>query len=111
VGAGAAGAVGEPGRIVLADVDDIAVLDDATHLPAVMGSGEPQVVVRDGTVYAARLARVPNAPHTRPNAPHARLKRAAYPSQMRRTPGPERFARGSGVRALWRRLPVDRIEG
>nr|BAO66541.1 type I polyketide synthase [Streptomyces sp. MJ635-86F5] len=44
----------EPGRMVLVDVDagaDVAVA-------AVLGSGEPQVVVRDGVLYAARLTRV-----------------------------------------------------
>ncbi|MER5267030.1 type I polyketide synthase [Actinosynnema sp. NPDC002837] len=41
-----------PGRVVLVDTD--ADLD----LPAVLGTGEPQVVVRDGVMHAARLARV-----------------------------------------------------
>jgi pimaricinolide synthase PimS1 len=41
-----------PGRIVLAD------LDDEMYLPAVLASGEPQVVVREGVVHAARLTRV-----------------------------------------------------
>nr|BAO66542.1 type I polyketide synthase [Streptomyces sp. MJ635-86F5] len=44
----------EPGRMVLVDVD--AGADFAVG--AVLGSGEPQVVVRDGVVRAARLTRV-----------------------------------------------------
>ncbi|GAA4526129.1 type I polyketide synthase [Amycolatopsis samaneae] len=41
-----------PGRIVLADCGP-------GDLPAVLASGEPQVAVRGGEVFAARLARVP----------------------------------------------------
>ncbi|MQY09719.1 type I polyketide synthase [Actinomadura macrotermitis] len=47
----------EPGRIVLADLDD-----DPAALAAALGSGEPQVVVRAGTVHAPRLARVRPGP-------------------------------------------------
>ncbi|MFC8453370.1 SDR family NAD(P)-dependent oxidoreductase, partial [Kitasatospora sp. NPDC057223] len=42
-----------PGRFVLADVDDLA------GITMVVDSGEPQTVLRGGRVYAARLARVP----------------------------------------------------
>uniref|UniRef100_UPI000A9D0623 type I polyketide synthase n=1 Tax=Nocardia inohanensis TaxID=209246 RepID=UPI000A9D0623 len=42
----------DPGRLVLADVDG------EVDVAAVIASGEPQVVVRGGTVYAARLARI-----------------------------------------------------
>ncbi|MGW4774833.1 SDR family NAD(P)-dependent oxidoreductase [Nocardia sp. NPDC004278] len=41
----------EPGRIVVADVDDRA------DIAALMSIGESQVVVRDGVMYAARVAR------------------------------------------------------
>ncbi|MGC5016866.1 type I polyketide synthase, partial [Streptosporangium sp. DT93] len=40
-----------PGRIVLADADE-------ADLPLVLATGEPQVVVREGVAYAARLRRV-----------------------------------------------------
>ncbi|MEV0324768.1 type I polyketide synthase [Streptomyces sp. NPDC050659] len=43
----------DPDRIVLADVDA-----DEADLGLILGSGEPQVVVRDGHLYVARLARV-----------------------------------------------------
>ncbi|MFC7310857.1 beta-ketoacyl reductase, partial [Streptomyces monticola] len=43
----------EPGRVVLVDTDDV----DAVALA--LASGEPQVVVREGALYGARLARVP----------------------------------------------------
>ncbi|MEV5975325.1 type I polyketide synthase, partial [Streptomyces sp. NPDC051921] len=46
-----------PGRIVLVDTDDREALDIAT---AASGT-EPQLVVREGSWYAARLARVPAA--------------------------------------------------
>ncbi|MEU4240019.1 type I polyketide synthase, partial [Actinoplanes sp. NPDC026619] len=44
-----------PGRLVLADVDD----DDVSlrMLPAVLADDEPQVVIRNGVRFAARLAR------------------------------------------------------
>ncbi|GAA3438731.1 acyl transferase domain-containing protein/short-subunit dehydrogenase/acyl carrier protein [Kutzneria kofuensis] len=45
-----------PGRIVLVDLEPEAPLD---KLPEIIGSGEPQVRVRGGDLYAARLARVP----------------------------------------------------
>jgi acyl transferase domain-containing protein/acyl carrier protein len=45
-----------PGRIMLADLDGPAALVDAV---AAVATGEPQLVVRDGEVLAARLARVP----------------------------------------------------
>ncbi|MER6468861.1 type I polyketide synthase [Streptomyces collinus] len=44
-----------PGRIVLADVDGPL----ADRLPAIVASGEPQLIVRAGQLHAARLARVP----------------------------------------------------
>ncbi|WP_327045437.1 type I polyketide synthase [Microbispora sp. NBC_01189] len=43
------------GRVVLVDTDG------SVDVPVVVASGEPQVVVRDGVIYAARLARVPAA--------------------------------------------------
>nr|WP_148106801.1 type I polyketide synthase [Amycolatopsis sp. WAC 01416] len=45
-----------PGRFVLADVDELAGIAIA------VATGEPQVVVRDGKAHAARLARVPSVP-------------------------------------------------
>ncbi|WP_141576726.1 type I polyketide synthase [Actinomadura sp. WMMA1423] len=42
----------EPGRFVLADAGP-------EDVPLVLASGEPQVIVRDGVVHAARLQRVP----------------------------------------------------
>lgn len=41
-----------PGRIVLIDSD--AALDDSA-LTAALATGEPQVLLRDGTVYTARV--------------------------------------------------------
>ncbi|WP_103350653.1 type I polyketide synthase [Amycolatopsis sp. CA-128772] len=52
-----------PGRIVLADLDDHAVL------PAVVASGEPQVRVRDGVASVPRLARVAPERDARPLDP------------------------------------------
>ncbi|WP_206442389.1 type I polyketide synthase [Streptomyces boncukensis] len=55
----------EPGRIVLADVTASAPDTDTapgttdTDVSLIVASGEPQVAVRDGRVYAARLARTP----------------------------------------------------
>ncbi|MDH2430900.1 SDR family NAD(P)-dependent oxidoreductase, partial [Sphaerisporangium sp. TRM90804] len=46
-----------PGRFVLADLD-AAKAGDTAGLSAAVACGEPQVVVRDGAVYGARLARV-----------------------------------------------------
>ncbi|MET9730404.1 SDR family NAD(P)-dependent oxidoreductase [Streptomyces sp. NPDC006458] len=48
-----------PGRFVLAD------LDDPAQIAAVVASGEPQTLLRDGVVYAARLARVPREERAR----------------------------------------------
>ncbi|MFF4989216.1 SDR family NAD(P)-dependent oxidoreductase [Streptosporangium saharense] len=44
-----------PGQFVLLDVDEW----DTPAMAAALASGEPQLVVRDGVVHAARLARVP----------------------------------------------------
>ncbi|MEV7091762.1 type I polyketide synthase [Amycolatopsis sp. NPDC051045] len=52
-----------PGRIVLADLDDPAVL------PAVLLSGEPQVRVRNGVAEVPRLARVSASQDPRPLDP------------------------------------------
>ncbi|KDN20688.1 type I polyketide synthase [Amycolatopsis rifamycinica] len=52
-----------PDRIVLADLDDPAVL------PAVVATGEPQVRVRDGVASVPRLARIPATPDARPLHP------------------------------------------
>ncbi|PYC62822.1 hypothetical protein C7C45_32680 [Micromonospora arborensis] len=49
-----------PGRIVLADVDATAV--SATALPGLLGTGEPQLAVRNGVAHVPRLARVPLPP-------------------------------------------------
>ena len=49
-----------PGRFVLADVDDSAA--SGRVLVAAVGCGEPEVVVRDGGVFARRLGRVPADP-------------------------------------------------
>ncbi|MEY9969559.1 acyl transferase domain-containing protein/thioesterase domain-containing protein/acyl carrier protein [Streptacidiphilus sp. MAP12-16] len=48
-----------PGRIVLVDLDEDAASCDA--LPAAIASGEPQLAIRAGVAYAARLARLPVA--------------------------------------------------
>ncbi|WP_404800070.1 type I polyketide synthase [Amycolatopsis eburnea] len=48
-----------PGRFFLSDVDDAP--ESLAALPAVVASGEPQTIVRDGEISAARLARVPHA--------------------------------------------------
>ncbi|WP_312880412.1 SDR family NAD(P)-dependent oxidoreductase [Actinokineospora xionganensis] len=47
-----------PGRLQLVDADDRA---DLTLLVTVSGSDEPQVLVRDGAVFAQRLVRAPAA--------------------------------------------------
>ncbi|WP_410595964.1 type I polyketide synthase [Amycolatopsis sp. lyj-23] len=52
-----------PGRIILADLDDHAVL------PAVVASGEPQVRVRGGVASVPRLARVSLGQDARPLDP------------------------------------------
>ncbi len=52
----------QPGRIVLADVDD------AEDVARVLADGEPQVVVRDGVAHGARLARVPTGEPEEPSA-------------------------------------------
>jgi polyene macrolide polyketide synthase len=53
-----------PGRILLVDLgDDPAAGDSAdVDVAAVVASGEPQVVVRDGVIHSARLAGVVAAP-------------------------------------------------
>ncbi|GAB3152768.1 hypothetical protein GCM10027258_54350 [Amycolatopsis stemonae] len=48
-----------PGRFVLADVDDPAA---ARLLPAALATGEPQFLLRDGEIRAARLAKPAPAP-------------------------------------------------
>jgi len=52
-----------PGRFVLVDTDEPDAVRDVAG--AVLASGEPQVVIRDGVLHAARLAPVP-APAERP---------------------------------------------
>ncbi|BBB01307.1 polyketide synthase [Actinacidiphila reveromycinica] len=47
-----------PGRIVLLDLDQRASAVDAGLVAGVVAAGEPQAVVRDGVVRAARLVRV-----------------------------------------------------
>ncbi|MFB8084648.1 SDR family NAD(P)-dependent oxidoreductase [Streptomyces sp. NPDC055992] len=51
-----------PGRVVLADLDDLA--DDA-QAAAALATGESQALVRGTTVYGARLARLTDDPETR----------------------------------------------
>ncbi|WUA11976.1 SDR family NAD(P)-dependent oxidoreductase [Nocardia sp. NBC_01377] len=48
-----------PGQFVIADLDGDAA--SVAELPAVVGSGEPQLAVRSGVVRQARLTRVPRA--------------------------------------------------
>ncbi|MFE7331070.1 SDR family NAD(P)-dependent oxidoreductase [Streptomyces sp. NPDC057565] len=48
-----------PGRFVLLDVER--GTDTEALLPAVLGSAEPQLAVRDGRLHVPRLARVPQA--------------------------------------------------
>ncbi|WP_433073808.1 type I polyketide synthase [Dactylosporangium sp. CA-052675] len=55
-----------PGRIVLADLDDAPESEAA--LPAALAGGEPQIAIRAGQVYAARLARPAEAPADEPPA-------------------------------------------
>ncbi|WP_435056392.1 type I polyketide synthase [Streptomyces venezuelae] len=45
-----------PGRFVLADVDDLSG-SDAAVLASALASGEPELLLRDGTVHVARLRR------------------------------------------------------
>ncbi|MFE3767909.1 SDR family NAD(P)-dependent oxidoreductase [Streptomyces sp. NPDC059122] len=48
-----------PGRIVLVDTDDADGTDtDDLDAAAVLATGEPQLVVRDGTLYGARMVRL-----------------------------------------------------
>ncbi|MFI2208061.1 polyketide synthase dehydratase domain-containing protein, partial [Streptomyces sp. NPDC020192] len=47
-----------PGRITLLDTDDRATVPDADFIVRVAADPEPQLVVRDGVVRAARLVRV-----------------------------------------------------
>ncbi|MER7674931.1 SDR family NAD(P)-dependent oxidoreductase, partial [Kitasatospora sp. NPDC096128] len=51
-----------PGRLVLADVDDLAAVEVVEWLRAGVGSGESQFAVRAGLVRVPRLVRVPSAP-------------------------------------------------
>ncbi|KOG58567.1 hypothetical protein ADK38_42775, partial [Streptomyces varsoviensis] len=57
-----------PDRFVLVDLQGHAGHDDAPGaLPGALATGEPQLAVRAGAAYAARLARVPlSAPERRP---------------------------------------------
>ncbi|WP_460371006.1 SpnB-like Rossmann fold domain-containing protein, partial [Actinocorallia lasiicapitis] len=52
----------EPGRIVLADLDD-----DPAALALALGANEPQTVVRAGIVHVPRLARVRPGPSPEPS--------------------------------------------
>ncbi|MFF8848087.1 type I polyketide synthase, partial [Streptomyces sp. NPDC015127] len=56
-----------PGRIVLADTDG--PLPEL--VPSIMASQEPQLIIRDGQLHAARLARVPLGTHTADEGPGA----------------------------------------
>jgi acyl transferase domain-containing protein len=53
-----------PDRLVLADIDDTE--QSALVLPAALATGEPQLVLREGTVYAPRLARLTATGAARP---------------------------------------------
>ncbi|RKN37600.1 type I polyketide synthase [Micromonospora endolithica] len=53
----------EPGRFVVADVDDPAAV------PVALATGEPQVAVRSGRAYLPRLVRLPAPPAAPPAAP------------------------------------------
>ncbi len=57
-----------PDRFVLVDLPGHGGHDDSTaDLPAALATGEPQLALRAGAAYAARLARVPlSAPERRP---------------------------------------------
>ncbi|MQY09718.1 type I polyketide synthase [Actinomadura macrotermitis] len=52
----------DPGRIVLADVDD----PETAHLA--LAVAEPQVMIRDGVVHAPRLTRIPRGAAAEPDA-------------------------------------------
>ncbi|MER6989181.1 type I polyketide synthase [Saccharopolyspora hirsuta] len=56
-----------PGRIVLLDLDEHADSDAA--IPAALGSGEPELAVRQGEVLVPRLARHTAGEHTEPELP------------------------------------------
>ncbi|GII66530.1 hypothetical protein Skr01_66150 [Sphaerisporangium krabiense] len=56
-----------PGRFALVDTDGAPASSGA--LPAALAAGEPQLVIREGTVRAARLARVPEPGAAPPMAP------------------------------------------
>ncbi|MEU2246144.1 type I polyketide synthase [Streptomyces sp. NPDC019224] len=51
-----------PGRVILADLDDLA---DAAQAAAALATGEAQTLVRGTTVYGARLTRLADDPETR----------------------------------------------
>ncbi|WP_330239524.1 type I polyketide synthase [Streptomyces sp. NBC_00525] len=51
-----------PGRLLLADLDD---LDDDAQAAAALATGESQTLVRGTTVYGARLVRLTDDPETR----------------------------------------------
>ncbi|AEM85970.1 type I polyketide synthase [Streptomyces violaceusniger] len=55
-----------PGRITLLDIDDQTAQLDAGFVARAAVSAEPQLVVRDGVVGAARLVRVAAAPEQEP---------------------------------------------
>ncbi|WP_420852710.1 SDR family NAD(P)-dependent oxidoreductase [Saccharomonospora piscinae] len=52
-----------PDRVILVDADG------DVNLPAVLASGEPELVVRDGRLWAPRLARIPEQPHAGADLP------------------------------------------
>ena len=52
----------EPGRFVLADIDHAQA--SVAALPAIAGTGESQLAIRDGELLAARLTRLPAADTT-----------------------------------------------
>jgi acyl transferase domain-containing protein/acyl carrier protein len=57
----------DPGRIVLADIDDSPL--SAAGFPGVLAGGEPQLALRDGRAYAPRLARATADPAVLPLDP------------------------------------------
>ncbi|KIF02097.1 hypothetical protein PL81_31910, partial [Streptomyces sp. RSD-27] len=69
-----------PGRFVLLDLDAEGAAESARPLTVALASGEPQVAVRDGSLHAARLARIPAARPETDNAAQEAPDRAPVPA-------------------------------
>ncbi|MER7468445.1 SDR family NAD(P)-dependent oxidoreductase [Streptomyces sp. NPDC097981] len=69
-----------PGRFLLLDLDAEGAAEPAPPLTAALTSGEPQVAVRDGSLHAARLARVPAARPETDDAAQQAPDRAPVPA-------------------------------